>query len=580
MFFSSSSANLESEYKEDFESSPGSSSNTVTLGGSAIAKEDAKDAGKLHGFMLSPIHTSDVQSSSVPESPSHLEQTSDGRPPKDSTDVDEGVIEPPSKPKVVANERSDGRLLKGRASKSLLLNEHVEPAAFKTPPPSSGILATQEPTLSSESGKSIVSPPLASLNDGGQAKKFSPLAPISSDGGVTLLTEAIHKVDSSTEKKEACVLKPLEADSTPTRFASDSQKPAMKTKVESSSSASAAVLSPPLSRHESAGLVHGSSNRTEGAPPKVIRMPPSSSSSPHLHQSGVDGDVADSLTAVTGVPDSVLSGVDDSDLAELQSALMKAGLPPISTTQQQKSQSSQVQPRDKTVGELSHTPTAQTVDTGEHEHPTEVSALADDFNIQELIRAITTEELATVGKEILESSPRGGASSGVLGATRTIRAEPLVRGGQKRNEAAVGEARKGRPNLKPKSGVSRQKPRLSDSRESLASKSDSSFKKQPIAARSAKPSGSGKGNGTVSIQATSKKSKLPQKSKSGSRKGVTAHNKPVQQSSIYPTEPSVKIQSSPSGVEAGSTSCFSVLSDSEEPVSTDEFTAREVSQLA
>lgn len=521
----SSLASTNESYKDDFDSlstqdhasSSGDSSNTVThmeleAEGSAL-KEDAtvmKETNNMqHGFTLSPIHTSSLQTTSLHDSGSNLESSlfADVRVPKE---ISKTEMESPSKPKLMITglgDRHEKKLLIGRSSKS-----NAEERTPVTVPTSS--VLPQELSSSTESSRSVISHS-TSLNDGGQ-KKFTPLAPIPSESMAA--SGVIPKVDSITEEdKNVPILKPLGTGKILSKqfVVSDDSRPSeLNVKAE-----------PVLSsvRSDTPGMVHGESNSDLWRSAKLTTVP--SSSSFHVNPNVGNSEAAiDSLTAVTDVPNSSVGGVD-SELAELQSALARAGLPQIASTQQ------------ITRNEMSHgsTPSHKNTTTEKSDHPVE-DLLYDDFNIQEIIRAITGEELASAGKEILEGRDLPTASQG----TRSMKND---------------SPRDLKCDTKPKavrSRTNKQKARLSSSRESLTSqtsKSNLSFRKQTASSAVHSRTNTNSNEKENSSQAV-KKSKLPQRSgKPGSKKSTGRALKQTQPApSLSPrpiSSPMQHIESSP-----------------------------------
>ena len=513
-----------SQYTDDFESlstrdgvSSGGSSNTITQDHMGLGTSLQDSASKQHGFFPSPIHTGIMYASDLQLSDSNSSIGSHLKSESETPEVDPTGLSmksesetPPTElsmksesktPKVAPtglSMKSDSRLLKGRASKPSLLNSKQSPVVSA---PTSSIL----PQESAEGGKSNDSSH-SSFSD----PKFTPLAPLSDHRVVP--SDMARKVESAVidnRDKDTSVLKPLETDSALVK----------PNEVDSTK--------PPLGwdgqKHNAHMLTSVSSDIPSLVPENDIQLQPgrrlSNVMTSSLHQNST---AVDTLTAVTDIADSSIAGVTDSQLAEVQSALVAAGLSQIDTTHQKPDTPTHFQPSTGNVAEELCVPS--------HEGGVDaVSNPAKDLtyeslNIQELIRAITSEEITSAGKEILEGTPMQKLPPPPKIFKRALKLKP------KAVDTSID-----RSGFKAKqTGMSKQRAQLSSSRESLGSRSDSSSRKQAPHSRT-KMRTSGKDNSArTTAQASTKKSKLPRKSDKEAVKTNVCHKQSQKVPSLTP----------------------------------------------
>ena len=265
----------------------------------------------------------------------------------------------------------------------------------------------------------------------------------------------------------------------------------------------------PLSSNKSAVVV-GEGGRDGSAPvasQRLTTVPAPSTLHPHQDD---NNPAADSLTVVTDVPNSTLGGEIDAEMAELQGALAKAGLPQINTWEQSYGLSPRL---------VSHTSAHKVEAVEQPPGPSMEELMSGDFDIQEIIRAITAEEVASATKEILEASPKKIPSGKPSKPTHPLQGTQTVRAGPPSAAPAVGAKKRGvysktKPAALP---ASKQKTQLSSSRESLASRSDTSVRKR--SAKAGTSSGYGRSStGPPSVQPR-QKGRIPQRIKSGATVG-------------------------------------------------------------
>lgn len=478
------------------------------VSGGALHEEDTKsppDAGLQHGFALSPIHTlltspkSDVGSNSGNSS-----LIIDTKP------SEETEFRPPAHPRVTPGSsytKGDTKLLKGRSSKpSLLTAEQSPPISV----PTSSILP-QEVTSSTESSVTV--------NSSDQTQRLTPLAPILTDHAIKY-SESVHKVESiSGSLKNERVLKPLQAENT-------SSKPSAvdSSKATTSGEEMKKYDVPVLSSASTAGVVASRSGNMESSMVRTGKL--TSVPSPSTHRANItSNDTAmDTLTLVTDIAASPLAGEGiDSELSRAHDALLAA-----KPNAEQKSEvpthlqltARSVRDQISTESECSESGSPREGGVALQSDPPEEDLAYEGLNLQELIRAITGEELASVGREILEGSPRQEVSP----------TAPVVKEARKfkRTGSAPGESSRVKRKAE-QSGISKQKPHLSSSREVLAS---STSLRKPTAASAAhsktKVRNVGMENNTVAATSqANRRSKLPQRaakpsSKSEEREQYTA----------------------------------------------------------
>ncbi len=490
---------------------------------------------KQHGFTLSPIHTSSEMTS--PGVRSSLEKS---LPFEGTKPVGESMkTEPPagvslktetSKRKVTTglSDRSDLKLLEKRTSKPSALNAEQLPS---TP---------QYLNSSTESGISATSQSSANI-DGEHLRKLTSLAPLPRDHAATS-DKTRGGVDSTSGMigKDTYVLKPLEAEksSTLASLGKSASTQSIGGKLDVQDSSAPVLLAvgsddPVLGRNTGAPL--RSAGLTDVPPPSTI---PDCAS---VSTKSMDKKISrDTLTAVTDIP---ITPVPDlaSQLAELQGSLLTDKPPQVTSTQYSSQPHTQLQASTQGIGiDLPHQASHPL-----HENITtvELDELATDsvygnLDIQNIIRAITCEEIASIGKDILKTrrkqshSPpqmpkraRKATAAGVsVGSKQTeygtklkpaqkgITGRKKVQGVPSREQRVVAARQK--ESMQGQRGMAKQKAGLYSSRESLASKSDSSVQKKKAASVSAHTrsqfSSRGKENGTAPRQLP-KKSNLPQR---------------------------------------------------------------------
>jgi hypothetical protein len=265
----------------------------------------------------------------------------------------------------------------------------------------------------------------------------------------------VHKVESITGSLvSTSTIKPIQLD----KNAKDSRSPEGVKRD-----------APVLSTVSTEGSTGGYKGNVNIATPRKLTSIPL----PGVHQQQTAASnvtMADTKTVVTGAGNSSWGGKPvETELSRVQGALAAAGGAPQVKTAQHKSEKSP-QPAAKSI-DIEFSTDSELSESSLHEgnaprgtdHPgTELDY--EGLNIQEIIRAITGEELASVGKEILESDP---VQEAPPEATATRRKGALVK--VKRPAS------------------SQQKMHLSSSRESLVS--NSSIKrptKASVTGRSAK----------------------------------------------------------------------------------------------
>lgn len=498
---------LAEQYKDDFESlstrdvvSSSSSSNTVThvrsASGGVALEEDTmspSDSGVKRGFALSPIHTVQMSpKSDLGSTSGNSSLVTDIRPTEDTES------RPPAN--LVATSGSlyakgDTRLLKGRSSKpSLLPSEHPPPMTV----PTSSIL----PQKASSSTESSVT-----ANSSDQTRRLTPLAPISTDHGIKY-SESVHKVESiAGSLKNESILKPLQ-----TEKASSKPSAAESGKYTTSGAELKKYDVPVLSSASTEGMAAGHSDCIENSTARAGRL--TSASTHHANVTSNDTAV-DTLTVVTDIAASPLGGDGtDSELSRAHGALVAAE-PKLGITEKQSETSTHLHPagksaRDQVSTESECSESGSPCEGGvalRSDLPGEDLAY-DGLNIQELIRAITGEELASMGREILQgSSPRQEVSP----------TAPVVKDIRKLKRTGSAPGESSRTNRKPElSGISKLKTHLSRSRESLTS--NPSLRKpagaSAVRSRTTKARNVGKDNSTTAAGATrqaSKRSGLPQR---------------------------------------------------------------------
>lgn len=493
-------SSLASEYKDDFESlstrdavSSGSSSDTITHVGSVSGDVSLKqetiraspDADMQRGFVLSPIH--DTQLSPMSDLGSTFGNSSlftDAKPTEPQS-----PSKSPSHSKMATGSpyiKGDAKLLKGRSSKPSLLNTEQPPA------PPTGSILPQEMTSSTES--SVTTSSYAEQTQ----QIFASLAPISTDPSVKV-SDSVHKVESITGGglKSANVLKPLQVEKA-------FSKPGTGNSNRPPTSSVDKYDVPVLSSASTEGVEAG---RKESSTGKLTSV--SSPSVHHLNARSNDT-VVDTLTVVTDIADSSLGGEGDGELSRVQSALVATEQPQIKSAQHKtETSSTRLQPTAKSIdGEFSTA--SEFSESSPRGSITEKPDLPErelnyeGLNIQELIRAITGEELASAGRDILEGSPRPEAPP-------EASTDKITQKFKRTGSAPGGSKVKRKPE---QSGImSKQKSHLSSSRDSLAS--NSSSLRKPTGAGAAhsrtKTRSSGKDNGTPVTGQESKRSRLPQK---------------------------------------------------------------------
>lgn len=560
------SANVEiANYKDDFEAlstgdTASSSSNTLTREGSGVedTSPKAKAAEDPYGFALSPIHTSDLHTSSVSDSKFHSSLFTAIKL------ADDTESESPVKPKsrMGSLDKSDGvKLLKSRSS---LLN--IDPSL----PMNSKL--TPELTESSNSSHTDIA-----------QHKFTPLAPIPSDHLVASDSIRADPIPEGVERSPQ-VLEPLKTMEMPPKIdLVDSNRPVEQTvKWQDSKTPNLSSMGSddPLLVKSGNGAP-GSSQVGSG---KLTQIPFTSS----FQNIASAETVVDSLTVVTEVPNSSLGDMEG-ELTDLQSTLVRSGLPQIPITQPSPPVTSQSS-TESIINEMSpgNSPSHETTVAEKPDHLAGDPTHYSDLNIQEIIRAITGEELACITKEILESSP-----------PKKVDLSPsshVAKGARKLKSNAPTGVKLG-DRTKPKrtqNSMAKQKTKLSSSRESLASqaskKSDLSFRKQTtgVIARSKNKRGiahskneTGKEKSAPSSQLTTKKPEPFQRtSQLGNKRGehtikTKSNQKPALQDPHHPKYYYLSAnqeESNPwSGIETDSNSDY--FESSQRPVKFEEMAA-------
>lgn len=478
-------------YTDYFESL--STRDAASSGGSSSTITQDSAAAKQHGFALSPIHASVMYASELSDSSSSM-----GSHAKSESET----------PKVATtglSMKSDSKLLKGRASKPSLLNSKQSPIVSA---PASNIL----PQDSVESSKSIDSSHSSfTVSD----SKFTPLAPLSDHHVVpSNIAQKVDSVTDSNRDKNTSVLKPLETDSALVKpNEGDRNKPVsgwdgQKHDVRMLSSVSSDI---PL-------LVQSNENDTQLQPGRRLSNVLTSS----LHHNST----VDTLTAVTDIADSSIAGATDGQLTEVQSALVAAGLSQINTAQQKPETPTHFQHSARSAAEGLCIPSHERGVAGASDDPAK-DLTYESLNIQELIRAITSEEIASAGKEILEGTPMQELPPPPKVVKRTLKVKP------KTVDTSADHS-----GFKAKQTVtSKQRTQLSSSRESLlsqGSRSDSSLRKQTAPHSRTKTRSSGRDNSTRTAQANTKRSKLPHKSDKEAVKTNIGHKQAQKAPSLAP----------------------------------------------
>ena len=525
------------EYKDDFDSASTTPQEEAPTPSVSLASKtiDNVDLGtdEQHGFTLSPIHVSDMQTPiSTTYTRSRMEQ---------SSLQEEANLGSPSKHKMTAG-MDEGKLLEKRSSKPSLLSAEELPPGGHVP---------QELNSSTESSTMGLSPSSLASGDESRLKKLAPLVPLSRD----LVATTSEGVQSTfgVSGRDTYTLQSL-----------DAEKPVIKTSISESTSTKSVsgekgtldFVAPVLLsvKGDSPALA----KNTTGTPLRsthITGLPPSVSDHMSLVSKSTDKKVVtDSLTAVTDIPNSSVGDIA-SQLADLRSPSLVSNDPPQATSPEPFSQpQTQLQASAASIAsDLPHRtspPLRDSVATEKLDQP-ETDSIYGDLDIQNIIRAITCEEMASIGKDILETkrkqaqSPpqvpkvahKGKARSTAVGPTGTKKLKPSQRDMPKKKVGIQGREEKGETRQRAwqvssqgQRWASRQKTGLSSSKESLASKSDLSVPRKPTSSKPKPSSSSSRGRDNSTIvppKQPTKKSNFPQRStKRGSSAGPVKLGRP------------------------------------------------------
>ena len=419
-----SAENLENDeqYKDDFESfstTPQEApSSSVSLSSKTIGNVEI-GTDEQHGFTLSPIHISDTQiAASASDGGSNLEQSSPlggAKPAGESIrmelkPVGEDVrmelkpvgenmgIEPtsPLKHKVSTGSSDRGLLLEKRSSKPFVLNTEQLPSSGSTP---QDLLNS-----STESSKSAISHLSSASGDAGHLRKLTPLAPLAREHAATPEGGGVDST-SSISGKDTYILKPLETDkpSDKAGLGKSASAQSVSGKMDSHDSGAPVVVSV---NTDDPALVRSNTSTSVGAAQLTNVPPPSMTDHVNVSTKNTNAKaVVDTLTEVTDMPNSSVADFI-SQLAELQSSsLVVDEPPPVTSTQQSSQPQSQLQGSTQTTSSDFPHQTIHSHDTAltdKVDQPTSDSVYGD-MDIQNIIRAITCEEIASIGKDILQT---------------------------------------------------------------------------------------------------------------------------------------------------------------------------------
>ena len=317
--------------------------------------EVANEGSTQFGFTLSPIHSSDVQSSS-PSNKSHSRSSDVSTNASNETE-----LRSPRKSAVknvsVRSDDKDQKLLKKEESKTNILS--------------------QELTESSNSRTS------SRLNDSEDQSQVVPLAPIPKRDSSN---DVKQNVNSEILTTEVGVLKSLDAGQKVPGKITSREVSGGKSEVQDATGLST-TRSDSLTLKQNDNEAETIHSRAQ----KLTDMPSSSS----LTAKDVDLAV-DSLTAVSA--DLAVS----SEMIELQKALAAAGLPQMTNAKWKSGTSTHIGPTDRELLTKNTDGGGSTVGKSRvSAHPQKDSTYTKQ-NLQDVVRVIATQELANVSKEILE----------------------------------------------------------------------------------------------------------------------------------------------------------------------------------